>query len=250
MKMTFIGEQFRSEISRDFNLATLKKGHKPIELQEAIYAPSVTKRLNHFLVKLKHSDEIIVPDYIDSEILRFITDCVEIAKVNDLPIRNRFLYLTLDDKHTQKGRAQRTQGWHLDGLQGEEVPVKVPACYQFVWMNKLPFKYTTQDFMINGLDLRRHNIFDSLGAQVYQESVMSVKTNTLYLMNPYLLHEAAIAEEDVPDRLFLRLYVSELPITSVKMSINPKIKYPYDIHVTTGDIPDSLITWSPDKNFV
>lgn len=250
MQLTFIGEQFRNEVSRPFSLHILQRGHRPIELGNIVYKPTHTSRVNHLLIKLKHSDEIILPEGTDPEIARFIQNCVDCSKANGLPIRNRFVYLTIDNKFVKKGESQRTKGWHLDGLQGEEVPVKTPACYQYVWMNKLPFRFTTQDFLIHGLDLSRHNIFDSLGAQVYPESVASVKANQLYLMNPYLLHQAAIADEDTIDRLFMRVYVSELPITSVKMTINPHIQYPYKVHSTTGQIPANLSTWSPDPNLI
>lgn len=250
MELTYIGVQFRGEMHDPFSLHKLKRKHRPVALGSVVYKPKNAIRVNHLLIKLKHSDEIILPEGTDPEIFRFIEDCVESSKINNFPMYRRFMYLTVDNKFVKKGESQRTRGWHLDGLQGEEVPLKKPACYQYVWMNKLPFKFTTQDFIINGMDLSRHNIFDSLGAQVYPESVASVHTNQLYLMNPYLLHQAAIADEDIDDRLFMRLYVSELPITSVKMTINPKIEYPYEVHSTTGQIPDNLRVWSPDSDLI
>lgn len=247
MELTYIGEQFRTELQRPFTLHTLRKGRSPIQLNAVKYQPIETQRLNHFMVKLKHSDEIILPDNMDDEIKRFVHDCVALAKMNGLPWRNRFMYLTLDNKFVAKGKTQRTPGWHLDGLQGNEVPVKVPACYEFIWVNKLPFEYSIQDFEIYGLNLNEHNIFDSLGEQVYPESIRQTKENTLYLINPYLLHRAVPAEEDLADRLFLRLYISELPITSTKMSINEDIEYPYPTHSTSGNIPTNLQVWTPDK---
>lgn len=248
MQLTFIGEQFRAETKRPFTLHALKKGRKPIEVGPTEYKPEKTVRLNHFMVKVKYSDEIILPEEMDLEIKRFVHECLSMAKCTGLPYNNRYAYLTVDNKPIKAGQTQRTPGWHLDGLQGEEVPVKVPACYEFIWVNKLPFEYTTQDFEIYGLNTHEHNIFDSLGSQVYDDSIEQIKANCLYLMNPYLLHRAVAANEDITDRLFFRLYVSELPITSTKMSINPLIEYPYAIHTTTGSIPNNLSVWEPDEN--
>jgi hypothetical protein len=246
MTMTFIGEQFRTEIQRSFSLLSLRKGRKPIEIEKAKFTPSITQRLNHFMVKLKHSDDLAMPEWLDPEVQRFIVLCRDHAKENDLPWRGRFAYLTMDNKPVIKGHTQRAAGWHLDGLQGPEVPFKQPTCYEFTWTNKLPMQFTDQGFEVNGLNFTQHNVFDSLAGQVYDESIHWMEQETLYLMNAYQLHRGTEAPTDMSDRLFLRLYVSELPITSSKMTINEQIDYPYPVHTTTGNIPEGLVAWIPD----
>jgi hypothetical protein len=246
MTLTYLGEQFRTEVQRSFSLLNLRKGRRPIEIEKARYTPRVTHRLNHFMVKLKHSDEVLIPCWIDPEIQRFVKDCMAHAKENDLPLRGRYAYLTMDNKPILKGKTQRLAGWHLDGLQGEEVPFKLPTCYELTWTNKIPMQITDQGFEVNGLNFSQHNVFDSLAEQVYDESVRTLKANTLYLMNAYQLHRGTPASADTNDRLFLRLYISELPITSSKMSINELIEYPYTVHSTTGNIPEGLVTWVPE----
>ncbi|MFK4132326.1 hypothetical protein ACI2KR_08535 [Pseudomonas luteola] len=245
--MIFIGEQFRTEISRPFSLLNLRRGREPINVSTVSYKPEETQPVNHLLIKLKNSLEIKIPDCIDPAVQRFVNDCSQCMIQADLPYRGRYLYLTVDNRPVKAGSTQRMPGWHLDGLQGEEVPFKLPACFVFSWTNQLPMAYTTQAFEVEKLNFRKHNIFDSLGAQVFNDSVFRLNANHLYLMNAYQLHQGVKADHDILDKLFLRLYVSELPITSRRMTINNKIDYPYPIHTTTGEIPQDLITWNPDR---
>jgi hypothetical protein len=243
MSLTFLGEQFRTEISRSFSLLNLRKGRQPIPVEKVIYTPKVTLRLNHFMVKLKHSDDLALPQWLDHEVGRFVTDSINHAKENDLPVRSRYAYLTMDNKPIEKGETQRSSGWHLDGLQGEEVPFKLPTCYEFTWTNTLPMQISDQGFEVNGLNFTSHNVFDSLGDQVYDDSILTLDSNTLYLMNAYQLHRGVAAEDAINNLLFLRLYMSELPITSSRMTINEMIDYPYQTHTTAGKIPEGLIIW-------
>ncbi len=59
-------------------------------------------------------------------------------------------------------------------------------------------------------------------------------------MNAYHVHTATTAESKLYRR-FVRLSYTNTPITSIKMTVNPDIKYNYQIKVTSGNIPTNLI---------
>jgi hypothetical protein len=252
MSLVFIGEQFRNEVTRPFSLHRMERGREPIDYgqRELQVDPGVST--NNLLVKLRHSDELVIPAFLGESMATFIEDCVAQAKAADLPVRNRFIYVTLDSRPFKKGRTQRNPGWHTDGLQGSEVPVKQRGCFHYLWTNKLPFKISTQGFDLSGLNVTKHHVFDSLALQVYDDSVKTTEAEHLYLINCYQMHTAVPAQEDLEDRLFVRVSFSELVYTSSSMSLNPGIEYPFTPHSTTGSIPDNLEVLksnAPTKHF-
>lgn len=250
MSLVFLGEQFRDEVSRPFSLRRMARGRKPIDfgLRTLDVEPGVAT--NNLLVKLKHSDELVIPAFLGDSVRSFIESCVAHAKAANLPLRNRFVYVTVDSRPFKQGHTQRNPGWHTDGLQGEEVAVKQNGCYHFLWTNKLPFKISTQGFELSGLNVSKHHVFDSLALQVYEDSVEVTKAGHLYLVNCYQMHAAVPAEQDMEDRLFVRVSFSELTYTSTSMSLNPLIQYPFKPHSTSGAIPAHLHVWDAGKRQV
>lgn len=245
MSLTFLGEQFRVEVSRSFSLLTLRKGRKPIEMMKFSLDRPDLRRINNFMVKLKNSMVVQTPDWLAPELSAFIETCMASAHENGLPVRNRYAYLTVDTKSLEAGQTLRNPGWHLDGLQGAEVPFKLPACYEFIMTSGIPLEYTSQGFEVGNLNFFEHNIFDSLGKQVFDDSVAMTECGTVYLMNAYQMYRAVPAETQTTG-LYLRLHFSELPITSKTMTINEAIQYPYAVHSSEGKIPQGLVTWEPD----
>ena len=244
MSLVFIGDQFRNEVTRPFSLRRLEKGREPIDFDEMSLDVEPGVSTNNLLVKVRHSDELVIPAFLGNSVRSFIESCVERAKAADLPVRNRYIYVTLDSRPFKKGTTQRNPGWHVDGLQGAEVgPVKKNGCFHFLWTNKLPFKISTQGFDLSGLNIGQHHVFDSLALQVYDDSVKTTEPGHLYLVNCYQMHVAVPTEEDLEDRLFVRVSFSELAYTSKSMSLNPDIEYPFTPHSTTGAIPDNLKVW-------
>lgn len=53
----------------------------------------------------------------------------------------RYLYLTIDTLFVNAGETQRTPGWHVDCMQGDEVPIKKPSQLTFSWCDTLPMEY-------------------------------------------------------------------------------------------------------------
>ena len=230
-------ELFVQEVNSVFNLDFLKTTREPIEVGKFNFITFPTTRLNHYMIKSNDSDDIIFGDIKDEEIKRFVNECYSLQKKFNKD--NRYIYLTIDQNIVSPGKTLREAGWHLDGLQGDEVSVKKNADYQFIWSDSLPTKFCTQEFDIDELDLSKVNAFKFLGKQVIESRCYLLNPNTIYLMNPYHLHEASQAKTET-FRKFVRLSFTQTPITSVKMTINPDMIYNYEIHKTTGNIPKYL----------
>lgn len=240
MTMFFLGEQFRNEVTTNFSLRRLERSRKPVELGRYPLELVEGLSVNNLLVKLKQTLEPVFPANLPQSIRDLVTQCITDAQESGLPVRNRFVYLTYDTRPFKKGQTQRNPGWHFDGLQGNEVMLKKPGCYSFLWTNKLPFLISDQSFSLQGLDVGQHHIFDSLATQVFDDSVHESLPGHLYLMSCYQMHRAQVAQEDTNDRLFVRLTFSELAYTSTSMTLNPDIEYPFQPHSTSGEIPKNL----------
>ncbi|MBD8615637.1 hypothetical protein IFT69_18210 [Pseudomonas putida] len=240
MTMLFLGEQFRNEVTSNFSLRRLERSRQPIELGYYPLNREADLSVNNLLVKLKQTLEPIFPANLPQSVRDLVSRCITDAQDSGLPVRNRFVYLTYDTRPFKKGSTQRNPGWHFDGLQGNEVMLKQPGCYSFLWTNKLPFLISDQSFSLAGLDVGQHHIFDSLATQVFEDAVTESIPENLYLMSCYQVHRAQVAQEDVNDRLFVRITFSELAYTSTSMTLNPDIDYPFTPHSTSGEIPANL----------
>jgi hypothetical protein len=232
---------FRVETENNFNLEYLKFTREPIEIDTFSFNNFVTQRVNHYMIKSNNSDNFIFGelDYSD-EIKSFVKKCYLQSNKLGLKTYDRYCYLTIDQKEIEPGTSQRDFGWHIDGMQGTEVIEKKPVDYQFIWADATPTKFCTQTFDISGVDISVHNIFNWLGKQVKEKLCYSLEKNKIYLMDAYHLHTATKADTKIY-RKFVRLSFTNTPITSVKMTVNPDIKYNYKIHVSTGNIPSNLI---------
>ena len=153
-----------------------------------------------------------------------------------------YLYLTIDTLFTKAGETQRTPGWHVDCVQGDEVPVKKPSNLTFSWCNAVPMEWADQTFVFpRHVNVSEYNIFECLEALVEPESIRQCEANTLYATNTYCVHRSAVAKVDTP-RTFIRLSYTHVPITNNKATINPRIDYNYKVHSTEGKIPKHLKT--------
>ncbi len=227
-------------LNEPFGLHHLQEAHRPLNLGTIPFELKSRPRLLHFMVKRAGDESIVVPESLDPELLYFVQRCFSLSTTLGLPLTDRHAYLTVDTKTIEAGNPQRTPGWHLDGMQGDEVETKQEACYNFLWSNSLGTQWVEQGYEIDGLDSSLHNVFDWLGRQVDQDRIRGMDPFSLYLLSPYTLHQGAISSSDCHDRVFLRLHLSKLPITSRKMTVNPVMDYPFKIHTTSGEIPSHL----------
>lgn len=198
------------------------------------------RNLLHYMVKSNDSNKYVTEDlHNNSEfgIIDFINLCKNKMDGFD---KDRYAYLTIDSRIVEKDKTQRASGYHIDGLQGDEVFEKKPSDMTFVWCDNLPTEYAYQYFNIENLDISLHNIFSFLDIQVIEDTIKTFMPYSLLFMNSYCVHRAATANKNT-DRIFLRLSYTHIPITSTKMTVNPHILYNYPIHTTTGTIPKHLI---------
>ena len=242
-EMTFkINEMtFREETYKVFDLKYLKYTREPIEVGKFHFNNFTKSRVNHYMIKNSTDSNLTLGEFDNSkEIKDFIDVCITECDKLDLSWKDRWCYLTIDQMLVEAGRSQREFGWHIDGMQGDEVNVKVSADFQFIWADATPTRFCTKTFNIEGLNPSKHNVFNWLGKQTEERYCYNLEKEKIYLMNSYHVHSATISEI-VQYRRFVRLSFTKTPITSVKMTVNPAIKYNYMIHQTTGNIPKNLI---------
>ncbi len=231
---------FKIEVNKDFNLSFLKSNRFPIKISELNLNLNDIQRVNHYMIKSNDSTQFIYGIFEQNDTInKYISICLDYLKQNNIEYNDRYCYITIDNKNIKGGESQRDFGWHIDGMQGNEVATKQLADYQFIWTDETPTKFCNQMFDIHDIDPSKHNVFKKLGRQVYGENCFIINKNTIYLMNPYLLHTATKSEKDI-FRNFIRLSFTNTPITSIKMTVNKNIIYNYKIHQTTGNIPANL----------
>lgn len=104
--------------------------HSPMEMSDIEIDDDALwgKRTLHYMIKKRDSDTL----YIDSllkeipELETFIATCdmlMRFSFLSDLR-EGRYAYLTVDTGLVKAGETMRTPGWHIDCVQGDEVPEK------------------------------------------------------------------------------------------------------------------------------
>jgi hypothetical protein len=239
----------RSSLRAPFNLAELKTGDTPRYLSQWDFPVDRGIRVNHWMLKTANNNATDVFAHINpfgGGVIRFVE-----RSLNHLLQRGcadlyigRYLYLTIDTKPVPMGEAQRVPGWHLDGMQGDEVPDKVAPDIAFVWCDGLPPRFLSGGIDVTDLNPSEDNIFKAMDDRIdgteRRQDTFALSSYGLYLIHAYMPHTGVIATEDTPYRTFLRLSCSLTPITSQRMTINPKIRYDYPTHTTSGEIPARL----------
>ena len=247
-----IHNQFRTTCEETFSLDYLNRTiadlHSPISIEgtDDLFGDDELwgHQKLHYMI-LKPNDSVwYIGELIKEipEIENFIVTTMNIMRFSFLSglMNERYAYLTIDTRDVKKGESQRAPGWHIDCVQGDEVPVKKSGNIAFTWCDALPTEYAYQTFNTEGCDISKHNVFEWLGNQVKEHRIKTIKTKTLTLMNTYCVHRSPIATEDTKRR-YVRLSYTHVPITNKKLEINPTIEYDYPVHSTEGKIPDHLI---------
>lgn len=233
---------FMKDIQAPFDARRFALPRQPLE--GFAFSPAKPGRIwesrNNWQIKCKDSEDIVLDD-LEPDVRRFCQKALEHMQANRLPIKNRYLYLTVDDRVVPAGRTHRRSGWHFDGMQGSEVPTPNPGCFQYLWCDHTPMHITGQAFQVKGLCRHTVNFFDSLANQVDESKAQQVQAGIAYLMSPYQMHRCTALPEE-RRRKVVRLSASHQPNTSVLMTRNPHMHYDYEIHSTSGEIPRGLKT--------
>ena len=230
--------KFKKQINNLFDVSNLKNTEYPIFcFNESI--DFLDFRVNHFCIKNNDSEKIVF-NGLPKELVIFLKKILIFCKERKLNFKDRYIYVTVDNKQVSKNKTQRDPGWHIDGMQGGEVLVKKKADFQFVYCSSLPTLFTSQGFNLNGFNEKKNNLFHKLENQIDNSKIKEIDCNAVYLMNPYHVHSAQKCRKEHQDRLFIRVSFSCVPVTSVKMTINPSFQYNYTIHTSSGEIPNYL----------
>jgi hypothetical protein len=195
-------------------------------------------RVNHYMIKNNNDSNFVTIE--NKDLTNFIKLAIAEAKRLQLDIDERYWYLTVDQGIVSNNHLTlREPGWHIDGMQGQEVPIKKNGDFQFIWSNTLMTEFCKQEFSVHGLDPNTMNVFSFLSKQILDDhSVYSFTNGSVILMHCYHVHRCQELKTNFPVfRKFVRLSFTNTPITSTKLTINNNINYNYPIHMTTGDIP-------------
>ena len=136
-KFTFV-----KETQTPFDLRHLKFTREPVGLGSFNFEDIGDTRVNNFMVKTNNSSEFVLGELEKyDDIKNFVSKCYDAANEMGLDPDNRYGYLTIDQLQVKAGKSQRESGWHIDGMQGTEVPTKKNPDFQFIWADN-----TQQDF--------------------------------------------------------------------------------------------------------
>lgn len=222
------------------DLRFLERENFPVPVAELSYPDFPDEcRVLHYMVKRQRCDRIRLGEI---EFLKgHIEKSVAAAEAAGADVEQRYMFVTVDQALLGKGQTLRDPGWHIDGMQGDEVPHKLPCDFQTVWSDCMPTEYARGPFDMSGVDPSVHNVFRHLSEQVANGDVESMDAGRMYGHSSYLVHRSAEAPRDRTYRRYIRVSMSMVPVTSVKMTVNPDIGYDYEIHSTDGEIPGHLI---------
>ena len=238
-----MNDLFYRSVSEQFCNQMFSELHSPIdpgEYDEPNDIPDSQQRLNHYLIKSPSNFHLTFCNKVNDVLIGICKKLFKMALNLHLPVYDRYVYVTYDNDPVTPNGTQREPGWHIDGMQGAEVPIKMHGCYQLIWCDILPTEFAVQTFNAAGLDPNKHNYFNHLGFQVKEDSILTLPEGHLCLMNSYMVHKAKVSKHAC-NRKFLRIYITHQPITSVKATLNDCITYPFIPHSTSGNIPIDLI---------
>jgi hypothetical protein len=228
---------FYQDISTVFDPKRLEVTREPISVKEEKIAEiDPNFRVLHYLVDPTDPKSF---KNIPKKIVESILFCFKNSLDMGLEPASRYCYLTFDQSRVKKGSSQRQRGFHIDGMQGLEVPVKKNADYQYIWSDVHPTTFCTKTFNLEGFEAGEHNIFTWIENQVENKLCYPLRANSFYLMNAYHVHEASKVSES-GYRKFLRVSFTNTPVTSRMATINPNIEYDYEVGTTSGLIPSFL----------
>lgn len=238
--------KFKDDLNNIFDIKRLEQVRPIIELGE-FYPTDLPDKIivDNFLIKLNNSGTYILGVLECESINRIISDIEKWAKLNDINLKERYCFITLDQGEVSPGetlrdtRRGRMPMWHLDGMQGDEVKEKQRPDIQFIWSDNLGTKFSFQKFDMNGFNPSEHHAFKWVERQLDESSTLTTEVNKIYAMNPYHVHRGIEATHNIY-RKFLRISYTFTPITSVTSTLNNAIEYNYPAHSTTGKIPENL----------
>lgn len=131
-------------------------------------------------------------------------------------------HLTIHNAIVNPGDTQRFPGFHGDGLQGGKFKKKLLCEHSYVLSDPQPTIISMQPFFVAHLNEDKENIFKAFDQQVRSDSLLGLRPQHLYLIDPYIVHESPkITGKDPILRTFFRLTTTPTELLMPKNTINP-----------------------------
>ena len=171
-------------------------------------------------------------DYkIPNELEGFLPTIKEIADLEETinpQVDDYFCYLTLDTRDVNPNALQRESPCHVDGMQtSRQDPTLVNHSY--LVSSSVPTTFYKQPFMVDMLDLDKHNLFWELNRQVAMTNSHYAKTHRpfeLLLMDAYTVHRGSEVEGNEPiPRNWLRMSYEVRKFDREGNTHNPMFEY-------------------------
>jgi len=142
-----------------------------------------------------------------------IWNCAEFQFRNGL--FNPFVYVTV--RHGLV-TSETDDDWHVDGF-SMRIP-HVPE-QNYIWTNSNPTQYQDKTFPIpEDFDSLKHNLHNYLSSQAEESKTKTLKTNTVYLFDPYWVHRRPFCEAGTI-RTFWRISFVPIEIKDDTCTQNP-----------------------------
>ncbi|MGN4724183.1 hypothetical protein ACTFR8_24410 [Bacillus cereus group sp. MYBK15-3] len=187
-------------------------------------------------IKLPNSDVRIPRDLQTPGIIEVVNTCLEFEKGINPNWEDYYLYLTVHHSPVKKASTQRRAGAHIDGMQGERYPDKLPVCHSYVVSNAIPTRFYHHPFQTNLCEMTQNWFCEFDKVKDKKRSVLA-KPFEINLMTAYSVHESTATSKDVL-RTFVRLEFSLKKFDRKGNSVNPL--FDLDWNYQEREIPKHL----------
>ena len=214
-----------ARLGTTFDLAHFMAVHPPVQLGKitgcGIPASAGPRKYLRVHIKSAHSETVQIPEELQP-ILPILVHALETFAAHHPDWVKSWAHVTWDADWVEPGQTHRVPGWHVDGMQGpRSAPHRSEA--SVLWSDELPTEYCIQPFVMSHLDPARHNVHDACVQQAREVNACQGYPNGLYLIDPYVVHRAAIAQTRVW-RNFVRVTVSDMAIEDPQNTVNLGLK--------------------------
>lgn len=131
-------------------------------------------------------------------------------------INHPFIYITV---RNGKVKSKTDDQWHLDGFSTriEHTPEQ-----NYIYTNKYCTEYVKQRVYVpRSLDPLIYNMNTFLDKFVKPENVLQCEENTLYCIDPYVLHRRPSNIPEDFERVFVRISFVPIEINDINNTVNP-----------------------------
>ena len=131
-------------------------------------------------------------------------------------------HITHDTREVEPGKTHRFPGFHGDDLQGGAFPEKEIAAHSYILTTNPATEFCLQPFFVAHVDDSFERHFTEFDKQALEENIYTVKSEHVYLMDPYAVHRTPL-EAGEGLRTFLRITFSTPNMLLPHNTLNPML---------------------------